>query len=400
MNYISLICIYHITFLYPCQYSFHHFHHSILNVDISLYIWYNSLLKEVKSMLPMKLELTEKLAATLRQLRLDHPVDGEILTAENLSKAIGNNRAWMSQIESRRLKKIRREDIIKIYKLLYNEENDYQAEYRAEIGLMEFLFENKGENSEFITGGSISNAYSDDAYNEYRLKHDGINYTNEDLIFEKQRLMEIANDLVNNFMEHLKEYPSSLEHSNYINKLAELEDKLNVRFEDTLYIMTELDLHALQYATEDQHKSFIESIDKVACDLGKISSKHDFETFVTNVEAAKNILSDYQNYKETFPEDELLRAVTKLLVSLSAYVSSNNWMTIEEKISYTNDLIFIVYHCSIVVKNKQLFDIKDLSKNATIDDIYAKINQLQIFLSNFEDNPVVIMGQISKYFTT
>ena len=67
-------------------------------------------------MLPMKLELTEKLAATLRQLRLDHPVDGEVLTAENLSKAIGNNRAWMSQIESRRLKKIRREDIIKIYK--------------------------------------------------------------------------------------------------------------------------------------------------------------------------------------------------------------------------------------------------------------------------------------------
>ena len=87
-------------------------------------------------MLPMKLELTEKLAATLRQLRLDHPVDGEVLTAENLSKAIGNNRAWMSQIESRRLKKIRREDIIKIYKLLYNEEDDYQAEYRAEIGLM------------------------------------------------------------------------------------------------------------------------------------------------------------------------------------------------------------------------------------------------------------------------
>lgn len=68
-------------------------------------------------MLPMKLDLTEELAATLRQLRLDHPVNGEVLTAENLSKAIGNNRAWMSQIESRRLKKIRREDIIAIYKV-------------------------------------------------------------------------------------------------------------------------------------------------------------------------------------------------------------------------------------------------------------------------------------------
>lgn len=111
-------------------------------------------------------------------------------------------------------------------------------------------------------------------------------------------------------------------------------------------------------------------------------------------------MTDYQSYKETLPEDELLRAITKLLVSLSAYVSSDSWMTIEKKISYTNDLIFIVYHCSTVVKNKQLFDIRNLSPNATIDDIYAKINQLQIFLSNFKDNPVVIMGQISKYFTT
>ena len=70
-------------------------------------------------MLPMKLDLTEELAATLRQLRLDHPVNGEVLTAEKLSKAKGNNRAWMSQIESRRLKKIKREDVIKIYRLLY-----------------------------------------------------------------------------------------------------------------------------------------------------------------------------------------------------------------------------------------------------------------------------------------
>ena len=71
-------------------------------------------------MLPMKIELTEKVAATLRRFRLEHPVNGEVLTAEKLSKEIGNNRAWMSQIESRRLKKIKREDVIKIYKLLLN----------------------------------------------------------------------------------------------------------------------------------------------------------------------------------------------------------------------------------------------------------------------------------------
>ena len=101
-------------------------------------------------MLPMKLDLTEELAATLRQLRLNHPVNGEVLTAENLSKAIGNNRAWMSQIESRRLKKIKREDIIKIYKLLYNEPDDAKAERKAESTLM--LFDNDIYISEDIAG--------------------------------------------------------------------------------------------------------------------------------------------------------------------------------------------------------------------------------------------------------
>ena len=89
-------------------------------------------------MLPMKIELTEKVAATLRRFRLEHPVNGEVLTAEKLSKEIGNNRAWMSQIESRRLKKIRREDIIKIYRCLYNTD-DRTSEEKAESDLRDFI---------------------------------------------------------------------------------------------------------------------------------------------------------------------------------------------------------------------------------------------------------------------
>ena len=89
-------------------------------------------------MLPMNLDLTEDLAAKLREIRLNNPVNGEILTAENLSKAIGNNRAWMSQIESRRLKKIRREDVIKIYKYIYNTE-DIKSEEKAESDLHDFI---------------------------------------------------------------------------------------------------------------------------------------------------------------------------------------------------------------------------------------------------------------------
>lgn len=351
-------------------------------------------------MLPVKMELTEELAATLRQLRLDHPINGEVLTAENLSKAIGNNRAWMSQIESRRLKKIKREDIIKIYKLLYNEPNDYQAEYRAEIDLMQFLCDSNEENSTFITGGSISSQYSDDAYNEYRSKHGGINYTNEDLLREKKQLMETATSIVNNFMEELKNIPSCLEHNNYINQFMELEDYLRDYFKDMMFVIDSLPLYALQYATEEEHEDFIKSIENISHKLKGILEKHDFESFITDLNAAKIIMDDYPRYRKDIPKDKLLKDVTVLLVNLSQYVTDENLLSMSDKIQYTNDMIYIVYCCSTVVKSNQLFNVKELPTSATINDIYNKINELQLFLSNIEDNPVVIMGQISKYFTT
>ena len=351
-------------------------------------------------MLPMKLELTEELAATLRQLRLDHPVNGEVLTAEKLSKAIGNNRAWMSQIESRRLKKIRREDIIAIYKVLYGEEDDYQAEYHAEVDLMEFIFIGKGDNSEFISGGSIDRIYSEDKYNEYRSKHDDVNYTDKDLLYEKQRLMEIANNMVNSFTTHLKDIPSTLEHNNLINQFAELEDKLNHCFKDTLYVTTKLPLLALQYATEEERNAFISAIDDAAGILYDVSAKHELEVFIANLDAVKKILADYPKYKEDIPEDELLKGVTTMLVQLCQHATSKSYLSMEEKVRYTNDMIFIIYHCGIIAKTKQSFTIKELPENATVSDIYSKINELQIFLSNIESNPMVIRGQISKYFLT
>lgn len=93
-------------------------------------------------MLPIKLELTEELAAKLRDMRLNNPVDGNILTAENLSKAIGNNRAWMSQIESRRLKYIKREDIIKVYSILLGYDKDESLE-QVEFDLCSLMSKQK-----------------------------------------------------------------------------------------------------------------------------------------------------------------------------------------------------------------------------------------------------------------
>lgn len=138
-------------------------------------------------MLPMKLDLTEELAATLRQLRLDHPVNGEVLTAEKLSKAIGNNRAWMSQIESRRLKKIKREDVIKIYRLLLNESNEKEIERIAELDLCS-PFDNRydSENPNAI--------YVNDSYSEGIISLDNLMSDLRDVLLEEYKKMNSDGD--------------------------------------------------------------------------------------------------------------------------------------------------------------------------------------------------------------
>lgn len=158
-------------------------------------------------MLPIKMELTEKVAATLRRLRLEYPVDGEILTAENLSKAIGNNRAWMSQIESRRLKKIKREDVIKIYKLLHNETDDTNAERLAEADLcspFDTRYDSENNNSSYVN----------DSYSEGIVSLDNLmsdlrdtlweNYKNMDNDSDRNTLLGCVESMIYNFRNDYK----------------------------------------------------------------------------------------------------------------------------------------------------------------------------------------------------
>lgn len=345
-------------------------------------------------MLPMKLDLTEELAATLRQLRLNHPINGEVLTAEKLSKAIGNNRAWMSQIESRRLKKIKREDIIKIYKLLYNESDDYNAEYRAEIELMNFISAKSQTTSIIMTDGNANNNL------QYRQNHEGVDYTPEDLKRDRKNLMELSSSLVDIFMKELVNIPSCIEHNDYINQFMSLEYNLSKRFKDTLYVINQLQLPALNYATDEEYQEFIDSINVLSLKLNTIANKKQLEKFISELQSAKEIISDYDTFRSEFPEDKLLVNVSLLLVALSQHISTHNLLSLSEKIQYTNDVIFVVYRCSIIVKCKHLFNIKELPKESTDTDILNKINELQIYLSSIENNPFIIQGQISKYFAT
>ena len=159
-------------------------------------------------MLPIKLDLTEKVAATLRQLRLDYPVNGEVLTAEGLSKAIGNNRAWMSQIESRRLKKIKREDIIKIYKLLHNESDDKIAEQMAEADLcspFETRYDSDKNNSSFVN----------DSYSEGIVSLDNLISDLRDVLLEEYKKLDnhMRNSLLGCVESMIDNFRNDYEHT-------------------------------------------------------------------------------------------------------------------------------------------------------------------------------------------
>ena len=352
-------------------------------------------------MLPMKLNNTKELAIKLRDLRLKHPVNGEVLTAENLSKAIGKYRAWMSQIESRRLKKIKREDIIKIYKLLYNESDDYLAEYRAETDLTSFILDSEKEDKTILTGGAISQQFSDDNFREYRESHGGNSYTENDLLSDRRYLVSVTNNIIEIFMHNLQHIPSCIDHNKYINQFSELEEYLDKSFDDTLFLIKKLPLYALSYATEEEHQHFIDSVNTLGQYLGKISLMHNFEQFKTNLSDAKEIVSNYNVYKPDLSEKEMLEKVTLLLVDLSNYITNPLLsLSMDEKIEYTNDLIFIIYSVSNIVKSKQLFSVSYAPTDSNLDDILAKINELQNYLSSIKNNPFIIQGQISKYFTT
>lgn len=65
-----------------------------------------------------KVDNTIELASMVSKMRKNNFVDGKPLTAHELSLKMGKNRAWVSQLESRRLKKVKYSDIIKLYKIL------------------------------------------------------------------------------------------------------------------------------------------------------------------------------------------------------------------------------------------------------------------------------------------
>lgn len=326
-------------------------------------------------MLPMKLDLTEELAATFRQLRLDHPVNGEVLTAENLSKAIGNNRAWMSQIESRRLKKIRREDIIKIFKILYNEDDECKAEYRAELILEKFYTDtdamlplNADSNLEEKLGYRPTPPESDEYYNK------------QSFLF----LMESLNDILSDKFSDLLEDGDKEQQADFLHLISLFVGDIHSAYDDTKLFLGKLPLDLLQYATEKERNDILNKLDYIQNMLLSFDIRYTEHRFVERIENHKK--------NEAFTKDN--QSLIYGLVELSQLVKQHSKLN-GSIIKYINDFIDIAKKYYLSNNIPIPFMINELDKDSQMEDWLNVIDKLQLLLSGSNDSHYFIRGKLT-----
>lgn len=326
-------------------------------------------------MLPMKLDLTEELAATLRQLRLDHPVNGKVLTAENLSKAIGNNRAWMSQVESRRLKKIKREDIIKIYKLLYNESDDYKAEYRAELALEKFY---TNSNAIFPLD---SNSDLEDMLDFKEVPPESDDYYNrQSFVF----LMDSLNDILSEKFFDLLQSNDTEKQSDFLHLIALFMGDISSAYEDTRIFLEKLPLDLLKYATQEERQDILSKLDYISNLLRSLDIRYVEQHFIERVKNHKN--------NKSFTKDT--QSLIYELTELSKLVENNDIIN-GSVIEYINDFIDIVKRYYLAKNIPVPIAINELDNTSQKSDWINTIDKLQLLLSDTKDSHFFIRGRLT-----
>lgn len=331
-------------------------------------------------MLPIKLDLTEELAATLRQLRLDHPVNGEVLTAENLSKAIGNNRAWMSQIESRRLKKIRREDIIAIYKVLYDETDDYKAEYRAELDLEKFYIDintmlslNSNKDLEDKLGYKFIPPESDEYYNKQSFSF----------------IMDSLNDVLSEKFFDLLKSGDTEEQGDFLHLISLFMGDMHSAYDDTKIFLGKLPLDLLQYATVEEREDILSKLDYIYNMLVSFDIRYTEHHFNERVANHKSHI--------TFTKDS--QSLMYGLVELSRLIKEHDKID-GSIIEYINDFIDIIKKYYLSENIPIPIMINDLDENSQMEDWLNTIDKLQLLLSDSKDSHYFIRGKLTDNKST
>lgn len=344
----------------------------------------------------MKLDLTEELAATLRQLRLDHPVNGEVFTAEKLSNTIGNNRAWMSQIESRRLKKIKREDIIKIYKVLFGYEDNETAEDKAEVDLLRFLGDGR-KGKMLITGSPGRVPLQNKEYNEEQHEKKGIN-SEKSLEKNEKKIFKIYNDNCKEFYDTLLYLYSKKENlyekcilTSKITRLLRLFDSL---CDDDSYIdlISTIPFDLYRFADENDQDEIKEKVYDLADALEKIRYRKVLDTFIKRTEYILEELSK-KRLKMKSINDSIIVCIFELNDILYKYPA----ITTDIKASLMNKYINVLN--LYAQKNSLIFILEPLPENnCNMTDINNALDYIQSFVNGIKDSYAYILNHMSDNY--
>lgn len=334
-------------------------------------------------MLPMKLDLTEELAATLRQLRLEHPVNGEVLTAENLSKAIGNNRAWMSQIESRRLKKIRREDIIKIYKLLFICENDQKAEDKAELDLLNFIIPDRKNKLLFGDAKKIQ---------ERKEEPDNRELTKKDLHKITEMVEFNCEEIANSLMEF---YIDEADLNKKVILAHQIQQTMKTIMEGQTYsleLISQIPIALYRFADDSERVTIQAIIKNLNEELEKLQYKSTLDSFDERIRLIMHSLSNHMKTNSNDIKDSIVMGILELGEILYRFPN----ITTKQKIACMNNYIMVlnVY----AQHNSMIFSLNELSETSTTNDFKVALNYMQSFVNGINGTSSYLLNHISDYY--
>lgn len=324
-------------------------------------------------MLPIKINLSEELATKLRNLRISTPVNGEILTAEKLSKAIGNNRAWMSQIESRRLKNIKREDLISIYKLLFSLSSNDLAESKAEQDLLDYILPKDSKirirmphSQEATKAASRKTYYRDrDTYVERLCNNICNNYIHLYTVASPEIKDQIAHQLLFMFYNSFK--------GNY----------------KTLDIMSRIPFYLLESATEEEENIIIQKAQELHDLLLSQGYKENLKYYNRSINNLSDALNNYTEDFSIFMIENCFHELAKLIYD------KNSKISLPEKVENANKFINLLQLYSQKIDFP--FSINNLTPTISFEELDNAMKYIQSFM-NIISKRNYYTGSISEYY--
>ena len=338
-------------------------------------------------MLPIKIDLTKELAAKLRELRINNPVNDEVLTAENLSKAIGNNRAWMSQIESRRLKKIKREDIIAIYKLLFNISSDQEAEDQAELDLIEYITQNPKSRKTSVIASAKTINDTGKPFSKY-YSYEKATPNNPDDIYKEE-----CDDIYNYLFTLYDQAVTLDEKYNLCELVSSLSSIITNSDMKTLKLISEIPFHLLSFVSQDESREIYDRAKDLSLSLEKYSYRNSINLYHKNL----LIINEYINQRFIFHKNPLLPLINYSFSSLINLIYNNSYpLSTSDKIKLINEFITILQ--KVALKYNIEFSIELLDSSSKIETITETLNLIQSFINSISQNNAYFMNKSSDYF--